>query len=182
MHTKMLEQLCLDEIGEIPNQIELWHLEDGFAEYLVKFENNIALITMSMYDVEEDGVGYLLEQRIYISPSDYVNGSIKSHSINSEQLLLKISKEQEIYFTDNGGNITELIEILETWVLEINSRQSTESLRSRFSSLRREKQAIISKLDQLNMDSVRNNLGKLEQKLKNTQEKLAGREIKEESL
>ena len=182
MHTEMLEQLCLDEIGEIPNQIELWHLEDGFAEYLVKFENNIALITMSMYDVEEDGIGYLLEQRIYISPSDYVNGSIKSHSINSEQLLLKISEDQEIYFTDSGGNIAELIEILETWVVEINSRQSTDSLRSRFSSLRREKQAIISKLDQLNLDSVKNDLGKLEQKLKNTQDKLAGREIKEDSL
>ena len=50
MHTDMLEQLCLDEIGEIPSEIKLWHLEDGFAEYLVKFENNIALITMSMYD------------------------------------------------------------------------------------------------------------------------------------
>ena len=52
MHTKMLEQLCLDEIGEIPNEIILWHLEEGFAEYLIKFENNIALITMSMYDDE----------------------------------------------------------------------------------------------------------------------------------
>ena len=42
MHTEMLEQLCLDEIGEIPSEIKLWHLEDGFAEYLVKFENNLA--------------------------------------------------------------------------------------------------------------------------------------------
>ena len=182
MHTEMLKQLCLDEIGEIPNQIELWHLEDGFAEYLVKFENNIALITMSMYDVEEDGVGYLLEQRIYISPSDYVIGSIKSHSINSEQLLLKISEDQEIYFTDNGGEIIELIEILESWVVEINSRQSSDSLRSRFSSLRREKQAIISKFEQLNLDSIKNDLEKLERKLENTQDKLAGREIKEELL
>ena len=182
MHTEMLEQLCLDEIGEIPNQIELWHLEDGFAEYLVKFENNLALITMSMYDVEEDGVGYLLEQRIYISPTDYVIGSIKSHSINSEQILLKISEDQEIYFTDNGGEIGEFIEILESWVVEINSRQSTDSLRSRFSSLRREKQAIISKFEQLNLDSIKNDLEKLEQKLENTQDKLAGKEIKEELL
>ncbi len=182
INTEMLKQICLDEIGDIPNQIELWHLEDGFAEYLVKFENNIALITMSMYDVEEDGVGYLLEQRIYISPSDYVIGSIKSHSINSEQLLLKISEDQEIYFTDNGGEIIELIEILESWVVEINSRQSSDSLRSRFSSLRREKQAIISKFEQLNLDSIKNDLEKLERKLENTQDKLAGREIKEELL
>ena len=122
MHTEMLEQLCLDEIGEIPSEIKLWHLEDGFAEYLVKFENNIALITMSMYDVEEDGVGYLMEQRLYISPQDYIIGSIKSHSINSEQLLLKVQENQEIYFTDNGGDIQELIELLELWVIEINSR------------------------------------------------------------
>jgi len=182
MHTEMLEQLCLDEIGEIPTQIELWHLEDGFAEYLVKFENNIALITMSMYDVEEDGVGYLLEQRIYISPSKYEVGSIKSHSINSEQILLKITNNQEIYFTDNGGNISELIEILESWVVDINSRQSSDSLRSRFSSLRREKQAIISKFEQLNLDSIKQDLRKLERKLEETQNKLAGREVKEELL
>ena len=182
MHTEMLEQLCLDEIGEIPSQIELWHLEDGFAEYVVKFENNIALITMSMYDVEEDGVGYILEQRLYISPSDYVLGSIKSHSINSEQLLLKISESQEIYFTDNGGEISKLINTLESWVNEINSRHSSDGLRSRFSSLRREKQAIISKFEQLKLDSIRSDLGKLEQKLKNTQDKLAGREIKEDLL
>ena len=146
MHTEMLEQLCLDEIGEIPSEIKLWHLEDGFAEYLVKFENNLALITMSMYDVEEDGVGYLLEQRLYISPQDYIIGSIESHSINSEQLLLKLQENQEIYFTDNGGDMQELIELLELWVIEINSRKSSDSLRSRFSSLRREKQAINSKI------------------------------------
>lgn len=177
MHTEMLEQLCLDEIGEIPSEIKLWHLEDGFAEYLVKFENNLALITMSMYDVEEDGVGYLLEQRLYISPQDYIIGSIKSHSINSEQLLLKLQENQEIYFTDNGGDIQELIELLELWVIEINSRKSSDSLRSRFSSLRREKQAIISKFEQLNFDSIKNDMDFLEQKLKNTQEKLAGDNI-----
>ena len=177
MHTEMLEQLCLDEIGEIPSEIKLWHLEDGFAEYLVKFENNIALITMSMYDVEEDGVGYLMEQRLYISPQDYIIGSIKSHSINSEQLLLKVQENQEIYFTDNGGDIQELIELLELWVIEINSRKSSDSLRSRFSSLRREKQAIISKFEQLNFDSIKNDMDFLEQKLKNTQEKLAGDNI-----
>ena len=177
MHTEMLEQLCLDEIGEIPSEIKLWHLEDGFAEYLVKFENNLALITMSMYDVEEDGVGYLLEQRLYISPQDYIIGSIKSHSINSEQLLLKVQENQEIYFTDNGGDIQELIELLELWVIEINSRKSSDSLRSRFSSLRREKQAIISKFEQLNFDSIKNDMDFLEQKLKNTQEKLAGDNI-----
>ena len=177
MHTDMLEQLCLDEIGEIPSEIKLWHLEDGFAEYLVKFENNLALITMSMYDVEEDGVGYLLEQRLYISPQDYIIGSIKSHSINSEQLLLKVQENQEIYFTDNGGDIQELIELLELWVIEINSRKSSDSLRSRFSSLRREKQAIISKFEQLNFDSIKNDMDFLEQKLKNTQEKLAGDNI-----
>ena len=177
MHTEMLEQLCLDEIGEIPSEIKLWHLEDGFAEYLVKFENNIALITMSMYDVEEDGVGYLMEQRLYISPQDYIIGSIKSHSINSEQLLLKLQENQEIYFTDNGGDIQELIELLELWVIEINSRKSSDSLRSRFSSLRREKQAIISKFEQLNFDSIKNDMDFLEQKLKNTQEKLAGDNI-----
>ena len=177
MHTEMLEQLCLDEIGEIPSEIKLWHLEDGFAEYLVKFENNLALITMSMYDVEEDGVGYLLEQRLYISPQDYIIGSIKSHSINSEQLLLKVQENQEIYFTDNGGDIQELIELLELWVIEINSRRSSDSLRSRFSSLRREKQAIISKFEQLNFDSIKNDMDFLEQKLKNTQEKLAGDNI-----
>ena len=179
MHTEMLEQLCLDEIGEIPSEIKLWHLEDGFAEYLVKFENNLALITMSMYDVEEDGVGYLLEQRLYISPQDYIIGSIKSHSINSEQLLLKVQENQEIYFTDNGGDIQELIELLELWVIEINSRKSSDSLRSRFSSLRREKQAIISKFEQLNFDSIKNDMDFLEQKLKNTQEKLAGNNIEE---
>ena len=179
MHTEMLEQLCLDEIGEIPSEIKLWHLEDGFAEYLVKFENNLALITMSMYDVEEDGVGYLLEQRLYISPQDYIIGSIKSHSINSEQLLLKLQENQEIYFTDNGGDIQELIELLELWVIEINSRKSSDSLRSRFSSLRREKQAIISKFEQLNFDSIKNDMDFLEQKLKNTQEKLAGNNIEE---
>ena len=179
MHTEMLEQLCLDEIGEIPSEIKLWHLEDGFAEYLVKFENNIALITMSMYDVEEDGVGYLMEQRLYISPQDYIIGSIKSHSINSEQLLLKVQENQEIYFTDNGGDIQELIELLELWVIEINSRKSSDSLRSRFSSLRREKQAIISKFEQLNFDSIKNDMDFLEQKLKNTQEKLAGNNIEE---
>ena len=43
----------------------------------------------------------------------------------------------------------ELIEQLELWVIEINSRKSSDSLRSRFSSLRREKQAIISKFEQL---------------------------------
>jgi len=177
MHTDMLEQLCLDEIGEIPSEIKLWHLEDGFAEYLVKFENNLALITMSMYDVEEDGVGYLLEQRLYISPQDYIIGSIKSHSINSEQLLLKVQENQEIYFTDNGGDMQELIELLELWVIEINSRKSSDSLRSRFSSLRREKQAIISKFEQLNFDSIKNDMDFLEQKLKNTQEKLAGDNI-----
>ena len=177
MHTEMLEQLCLDEIGEIPSEIKLWHLEDGFAEYLVKFENNIALITMSMYDVEEDGVGYLMEQRLYISPQDYIIGSIKSHSINSEQLLLKLQENQEIYFTDNGGDIQELMEMLELWVIEINSRKSSDSLRSRFSSLRREKQAIISKFEQLNFDSIKNDMDFLEQKLKNTQEKLAGDNI-----
>ncbi|MAO69821.1 MAG: hypothetical protein CL983_01920 [Euryarchaeota archaeon] len=179
MHTEMLEQLCLDEIGEIPSEIKLWHLEDGFAEYLVKFENNIALITMSMYDVEEDGVGYLLEQRLYISPQDYIIGSIKSHSINSEQLLLKVRENQEIYFTDNGGDMQELIELLESWVIEINSRKSSDSLRSRFSSLRREKQAIISKFEQLNFDSIKNDMDFLEKKLKNTQEKLAGNNIEE---
>ena len=179
MHTEMLEQLCLDEIGEIPSEIKLWHLEDGFAEYLVKFENNLALITMSMYDVEEDGVGYLLEQRLYISPQDYIIGSIKSHSINSEQLLLKIQENQEIYFTDNGGDMQELIELLELWVIEINSRKSSDSLRSRFSSLRREKQAINSKFEQLNFDSIKNDMDFLEQKLKNTQEKLAGNNIEE---
>ena len=179
MHTEMLEQLCLDEIGEIPGEIKLWHLEDGFAEYLVKFENNIALITMSMYDVEEDGVGYLLEQRLYISPQDYIIGSIKSHSINSEQLLLKVRENQEIYFTDNGGDMQELIELLESWVIEINSRKSSDSLRSRFSSLRREKQAIISKFEQLNFDSIKNDMDFLEKKLKNTQEKLAGNNIEE---
>ena len=179
MHTEMLEQLCLDEIGEIPSEIKLWHLEDGFAEYLVKFENNLALITMSIYDVEEDGVGYLLEQRLYISPQDYIIGSIKSHSINSEQLLLKLQENQEIYFTDNGGDIQELIELLELWVIEINSRKSSDSLRSRFSSLRREKQAIISKFEQLNFDSIKNDMDFLEQKLKNTQEKLAGNNIEE---
>ena len=179
MHTEMLEQLCLDEIGEIPSEIKLWHLEDGFAEYLVKFENNLALITMSMYDVEEDGVGYLLEQRLYISPQDYIIGSIKSHSINSEQLLLKVQENQEIYFTDNGGDMQELIELLELWVIEINSRKSSDSLRSRFSSLRREKQAIISKFEQLNFDSIKNDMDFLEQKLKNTQEKLAGNNIEE---
>ena len=179
MHTEMLEQLCLDEIGEIPSEIKLWHLEDGFAEYLVKFENNLALITMSMYDVEEDGVGYLLEQRLYISPQDYIIGSIKSHSINSEQLLLKVQENQEIYFTDNGGDIQELIELLELWVIEINSRKSSDSLRSRFSSLRREKQAIISKFEQLNFDSIKNDMDFLEQKLKNTQERLAGNNIEE---
>ena len=179
MHTEMLEQLCLDEIGEIPSEIKLWHLEDGFAEYLVKFENNIALITMSMYDVEEDGVGYLLEQRLYISPQDYIIGSIKSHSINSEQLLLKIQENQEIYFTDNGGDMQELIQLLELWVIEINSRKSSDSLRSRFSSLRREKQAIISKFEQLNFDSIKNDMDFLEQKLKNTQERLAGNNIEE---
>ncbi len=179
MHTEMLEQLCLDEIGEIPNEIKLWHLEDGFAEYLVKFENNLALITMSMYDVEEDGIGYLLEQRLYISPQDYIIGSIESHSINSEQLLLKIKENQEIYFTDNGGDIHDLIESLESWVIEINSRQSSDSLRSRFSSLRREKQAIISKFEQLNFDSIKNDMEYLEQKLKNTQERLAGNNIEE---
>lgn len=179
MHTEMLEQLCLDEIGEIPSEIKLWHLEDGFAEYLVKFENNIALITMSMYDVEEDGVGYLMEQRLYISPQDYIIGSIKSHSINSEQLLLKVQENQEIYFTDNGGDMQELIELLELWVIEINSRKSSDSLRSRFSSLRREKQAIISKFEQLNFDSIKNDMDFLEQKLKNTQEKLAGNNIEE---
>ena len=179
MHTDMLEQLCLDEIGEIPSEIKLWHLEDGFAEYLVKFENNLALITMSMYDVEEDGVGYLLEQRLYISPQDYIIGSIKSHSINSEQLLLKVQENQEIYFTDNGGDMQELIELLELWVIEINSRKSSDSLRSRFSSLRREKQAIISKYEQLNFDSIKNDMDFLEQKLKNTQEKLAGNNIEE---
>ena len=177
MHTEMLEQLCLDEIGEIPSEIKLWHLEDGFAEYLVKFENNLALITMCMYDVEEDGVGYLLEQRLYISPQDYIIGSIKSHSINSEQLLLKVQENQEIYFTDNGGDMQELIELLELWVIEINSRKSSDSLRSRFSSLRREKQAIISKFEQLNFDSIKNDMDFLEQKLKNTQEKLAGDNI-----
>lgn len=182
MHTEMLEQLCLDEIGEIPNQIELWHLEDGFAEYLVKFENNIALITMSMYDVEEDGIGYILEQRLYITPSDYVLGSIKSHSINSEQLLLKISENQEIYFTDNGEDIIKLLDTLETWVIDIKSRHSSDSLRSRFSSLRREKQAIISKFEQLKLDSIRNDLDNLEQKLKNTQDKLAGKKVEEELL
>ena len=176
MHTEMLEQLCLDEIGEIPNEIKLWHLEDGFAEYLVKFENNIALITMSMYDVEEDGVGYLLEQRLYISPSDYISGTITSRSINSEQILLKISENQEIYFTDNGGNIADLIEILENWVSEINSKYSSGNLRSRFSSLRRERQAIISKIDQLNLDSIKNDLENIEIKLNNTQNKLAGNE------
>ena len=179
MHTEMLEQLCLDEIGEIPSEIKLWHLEDGFAEYLVKFENNLALITMSMYDVEEDGVGYLLEQRLYISPQDYIIGSIKSHSINSEQLLLKVQENQEIYFTDNGGDIQELIELLELWVIEIKSRKSSDSLRSRFSSLRREKQAIISKFEQLNFDSIKNDMDFLEQKLKNTQERLAGNNIEE---
>ena len=179
MHTDMLEQLCLDEIGEIPSEIKLWHLEDGFAEYLVKFENNLALITMSMYDVEEDGVGYLLEQRLYISPQDYIIGSIKSHSINSEQLLLKVQENQEIYFTDNGGDMQELIELLELWVIEINSRKSSDSLRSRFSSLRREKQAIISKFEQLNFDSIKNDMDFLEQKLKNTQERLAGNNIEE---
>ena len=179
MHTDMLEQLCLDEIGEIPSEIKLWHLEDGFAEYLVKFENNLALITMSMYDVEEDGVGYLMEQRLYISPQDYIIGSIKSHSINSEQLLLKVQENQEIYFTDNGGDIQELIELLELWVIEINSRKSSDSLRSRFSSLRREKQAIISKFEQLNFDSIKNDMDFLEQKLKNTQERLAGNNIEE---
>lgn len=179
MHTEMLEQLCLDEIGEIPSEIKLWHLEDGFAEYLVKFENNIALITMSMYDVEEDGVGYLLEQRLYISPQDYIIGSIKSHSINSEQLLLKLQENQEIYFTDNGGDMQELIQLLELWVIEINSRKSSDSLRSRFSSLRREKQAIISKFEQLNFDSIKNDMDFLEQKLKNTQERLAGNNIEE---
>ena len=179
MHTEMLEQLCLDEIGEIPSEIKLWHLEDGFAEYLVKFENNLALITMSMYDVEEDGVGYLLEQRLYISPQDYIIGSIKSHSINSEQLLLKLQENQEIYFTDKGGDMQELIELLELWVIEINSRKSSDSLRSRFSSLRREKQAIISKFEQLNFDSIKNDMDFLEQKLKNTQEKLAGNNIEE---
>lgn len=179
MHTEMLEQLCLDEIGEIPSEIKLWHLEDGFAEYLVKFENNIALITMSMYDVEEDGVGYLLEQRLYISPQDYIIGSIKSHSINSEQLLLKLQENQEIYFTDNGGDMQELIQLLELWVIEINSRKSSDSLRSRFSSLRREKQAIISKFEQLNFDSIKNDMDFLEQKLKNTQESLAGNNIEE---
>jgi len=179
MHTEMLEQLCLDEIGEIPSEIKLWHLEDGFAEYLVKFENNIALITMSMYDVEEDGVGYLMEQRLYISPQDYIIGSIKSHSINSEQLLLKVQENQEIYFTDNGGDMQELIELLELWVIEIKSRKSSDSLRSRFSSLRREKQAIISKFEQLNFDSIKNDMDFLEQKLKNTQEKLAGNNIEE---
>ena len=179
MHTEMLEQLCLDEIGEIPSEIKLWHLEDGFAEYLVKFENNIALITMSMYDVEEDGIGYLLEQRLYISPQDYIIGSIKSHSINSEQLLLKLQENQEIYFTDNGGDMQELIQLLELWVIEINSRKSSDSLRSRFSSLRREKQAIISKFEQLNFDSIKNDMDFLEQKLKNTQESLAGNNIEE---
>ncbi len=176
MHTEMLEQLCLDEIGEIPNEIKLWHLEDGFAEYLVKFENNIALITMSMYDVEEDGVGYLLEQRLYITPSDYISGTMKSHSINSEQILLKISENQEIYFTDNGGNINDLIEILEEWVSEINSKHSSDNLRSRFSSLRRERQAIISKIEQLNLESIKNDLENIETKLYNTQNKLAGNE------
>ncbi len=182
MHTEMLEQLCLDEIGEIPNEIELWHLEDGFAEYLVRFENNIALITMSMYDVEEDGVGYILEQRLYISPAEYINGSIESYSINSEQILLKISDSREIYFTDNGNDIVNLIETLELWVVEINSKLSSDSLRSRFSSLRREKQAIISKFEQLNLDPIKDDLEKLEQKLKNTQNKLAGNEVKEELL
>ena len=182
MHTEMLEQLCLDEIGEIPTEIELWHFEDGFAEYLVRFENNIALITMSVYDVEEDGIGYILEQRLYISPSDYIKGSIESQSINSEQILLKISENKEIYFTDNGNDILNLIEIIESWVIEINSRLSSDSLRSRFSSLRREKQAIISKFEQLNLEPIKNDLKKLEQKLKNTQDKLAGNEIKEELL
>jgi hypothetical protein len=182
MHTEMLEQLCLDEIGEIPTEIELWHFEDGFAEYLVRFENNIALITMSMYDVEEDGIGYILEQRLYISPSDYIKGSIESQSINSEQILLKISENKEIYFTDNGNDILNLIEIIESWVIEINSRLSSDSLRSRFSSLRREKQAIISKFEQLKLEPIKDDLKKLKQKLKNTQDKLAGNEIKEELL
>ncbi|MAK05328.1 MAG: hypothetical protein CMA03_05545 [Euryarchaeota archaeon] len=179
MHTKMLEQLCLDEIGEIPNEIILWHLEEGFAEYLIKFENNIALITMSMYDVEEDGIGYLLEQRLYISPQNYISGSIESHSINSEQLLLKITENQEIYFTDNGKDIQNLIDVLESWVIEINSKQSSDNLRSRFSSLRREKQAIISKFEQLNFEAIKKDMDYLEQKLKNTQQKLAGNEIEE---
>ena len=182
MHTKMLEQLCPDEIGEIPNKIKLWHLEDGFAEYLVRFENNIALITMSMYDVEEDGVGYLLEQRLYISPSNYISGSIRSHTINSEQILLKISKDQEIYFTDNGGNINDLIEILEDWVCDITSKQSSDNLRSRFSSLRREKMAIISKIEQINLDSISKNLSQIEKKLYKTKNRLAGVEIEEDLL
>lgn len=180
MHTKMLEQLCLEEIGEIPTEIKLWHLEDGFAEYLVRFENNIALISMSMYDVEEDGVGYLLEQRLYISPSNYISGSIRSHSINSEQILLKISENQEIYFTENGGNINDLIEILENWVSEITSKHSSDNLRSRFSSLRREKMAIISKIEQLDLESINKNLNQVEIKLNNTKDKLAGIEIDEE--
>ena len=80
------------------------------------------------------------------------------------------------------GLILNLIEIIESWVVEINSRLSSDSLRSRFSSLRREKQAIISKFEQLNLEPIKKDLDKLEQKLKNTQDKLAGNEIKEELL
>ncbi len=57
----MLGELCLAELGEAPIETVLWHGEDGFAEFIVKFEQRVAIITVSVYDVEEEELGFMLD-------------------------------------------------------------------------------------------------------------------------
>lgn len=180
----MLEELCISELGEAPTEIELWHREQGFAEYLVRFAHTVAIITVSVYDVEEEQVGYMIEQTMYINASEYLPGSASTQSINSEQVLFKVD-DQEIYLTESGKEVQEIIDVLETWVVELcadEEGRTDEGLRSRIASLRRERQAIISKLEHLDMGRLSEQMATLNEQFADTQALLAEGGSEQESL
>ena len=175
MELGMLQELCISEMGEAPTEIELWYKEEGFAEYLVRFENMMAVITVSVYDVEEEEIGYMLEQTMYINASEYLQGSALTQSINSEQVLLKVD-DKEIYLTNSGGEVQDILDILDTWAGELCSgevEKAVEDARSRVASLRRERQAIISKLEHLDMGLLSEQIGTLKEQFIHTRTLLA---------
>jgi len=181
----MLEELCLAELGEAPIETVLWHGEDGFAEFIVKFEQRVAIITVSVYDVEEEELGFMLEQTMYITASEYLPGSLTTESINSEQVLIKVGG-QEIYITDSGKDVQEIIDVIEAWTRELSTGEASrlsESMRSRVASLRRERQAIMSKLEHLDMGRFSEQIADLSAQFASTEALLAGGEQDEaESL
>ena len=178
----MLEELCLSEMGEAPLEIKLWHSEEGFAEFIVKFEQRVAIITVSVYDIEEEELGFMLEQTMYINASEYLPESITTQSINSEQVLIKVG-DQDIYLTDSGRDVVEIIDIIEAWTRELSTGEASrfsESMRSRVASLRRERQAIISKLEHLDMGRFSEQIDTLSTLLASTEALLADGETGEQ--